>query len=141
MCSKKYLVNQNKSYCAPILLFILEYPGQSLDVLAVYWVISYFSDSLVNIFRAGLLGDSHSYPSLLHPGEDVPLVYEDRHAHHGHAVVDGLQDPVHPTVGDEYLGAWVCQDCLLRYPRNNQHIARCCHSPLLTCKFHDNSLW
>jgi hypothetical protein len=61
------------------------------------------------VLRQGIFPTTRMSVLLLGPH----LVDEDRNANHGDAIVDSLQDPVHPTVGQEQDSLLMgCTQCI-----------------------------
>lgn len=58
-------------------------------------------ECLVYLVRARLLGHPPGHAALLQTHQHVLLIGKHRHPHHGHAVVQCLQNSVHATVSEE----------------------------------------
>lgn len=69
------------------------------------WVVNHCVEGLHQIFTLHLVEiQTDSCPFGLHVAQIIRLVGEQRDAHHGHSVVDGLIEPVCAAMGDEGFG-------------------------------------
>ena len=58
-----------------------EWAGVSASYITLCTYLHY---CIINRICRGSLVHTQTYSFLLHPGEHITLVYEDRHPHHGH---------------------------------------------------------